>query len=240
MEKAINYANTPEGKSQSKRLVDCRLKLGCVNAKMFFEKFSQGRFSYPQYQKYESGERLLSKKASMLYANIFGVDWEWLQKGVSSQLISSNTILINRIGFVEAGVWTEEAELPRDEWQAVNYAMNDSLKGKNVFALGVRGNSMNKIFPPGKTTLICLSIEDYYDLNPDGVQNGDYVIAQRVSTDGKYEATVKRYNKLDDSTIILEAMSTDPRYTNIIVGSESCEYKIIAVVIDFQTKLKDL
>lgn len=234
MEKTINFANTVEGKAQSKKLVDCRLKLGCATAKDFYDKFNNGIFSYSQYQKYESGERLLSKKAAMLYANIFNVDWEWLKGNV--QQIKE----IYRIGFVEAGVWTEAAELPRDEWQAVNYAMNDSLKGRNVFALGVRGNSMNKIFPPEKTTLICLSIEDYYDLNPDGVQNGDYVIAQRVSADGKYEATVKRYNKLDDGTIILEAMSTDPRYINIIVGGESCEYKIIAVVIDFQTKLKDL
>mgnify|MGYP001088213176 FL=1 len=75
---------------------------------------------------------------------------------------------------------------------------------------------------------------------PDGIQNGDFIVAQRVSNDGKYEATVKKYNRLDDNTVVLEAMSTDPRYTNIIVGSESCEYQIIAVVIDYQTKLKDL
>ena len=191
-----------------------------------------------------AGKRLIKADEIIPMATFLEMDIvDFMHLLSSSDTNLKNTPKINtvyRVGFVEAGVWTEAAELPRDEWQAVNYAMNDSLKGRNVFALGVRGNSMNKIFPPEKTTLICLSIEDYYDLNPDGVQNGDYVIAQRISADGKYEATVKRYNKLDDGTIILEAMSTDPRYTNIIVGSESCEYKIIAVVIDFQTKLKDL
>lgn len=83
MEKIINYSNTKEGKEQSRRLVDCRLNLGYQNARAFFEKYGQEQdlFSYSQYQKYESGERLLSKKAAMLYAKIFGVDWEWLKNG---------------------------------------------------------------------------------------------------------------------------------------------------------------
>lgn len=239
MDKIINFSNTAEGKAQSKRLVDCRFKLGCPNAKVFFEKYSQGRFSYPQYQKYESGERLLSKKAAMLYAEIFDVDWEWLKDG--DKIIQNLSIKqIFRIGFVKAGAWTEAIQLPRDEWLPINYPINDNLRKRNVFALGVRGNSMNKIFPPERTTLICLDIADYCDMVPDGIQNGDFIVAQRVSNDGKYEATVKKYNRLDDTTVVLEAMSTDPRYTNIIVGSESCEYQIIAVVIDYQTKLKNL
>lgn len=147
---------------------------------------------------------------------------------------------IYRIGFVEAGAWTEAVQLPHDEWMPVNYPVNDSLRKRNVFALGVRGNSMNKIFPPDRTTLICLDIQDYCDMVKEGIQNGDFVVAQRVSNDGKYEATVKRYTRLDDGTVVLEAMSNDPRYTNIIVGSENCEYQITAVVIDYQTKLKDL
>lgn len=84
MDKMPNYANTPEGRAQAKRLTECRIKLGCGNAKIFFEQYSQGRFSYTQYQKYESGERLLSPKAAILYASIFNVDWEWLQKGDSA------------------------------------------------------------------------------------------------------------------------------------------------------------
>ena len=90
MDKIINFSNTAEGKAQSKRLVDCRFKLGCPNAKVFFEKYSQGRFSYPQYQKYESGERLLSKKAAILYAGIFDVDWEWLKENHSESFHKTN------------------------------------------------------------------------------------------------------------------------------------------------------
>ena len=52
----MSFANTPEGKAQAKRLTECRLALGCKSAKDFFNRYSNGLFSYPQYQKYESGE----------------------------------------------------------------------------------------------------------------------------------------------------------------------------------------
>ena len=184
----------------------------------------------------ENGKRALDQNTIISIAKALNIS--------PAELVMEDTIAatttINRIGFVEAGVWTEAAQLPQDEWLPISYPVNDNLKKRNVFALGVKGNSMNKIFPPNKTTLICLDIADYCCLIKEGVQNGDFVIAQRTSKDGKYEATVKRYNRLDDNTIVLEAMSTDPRYSNIIVGDEDCEYRIIAVVIDYQTKLKDL
>lgn len=83
-----SYAYTPEGKSQAKRLVESRIAVGCSNAKDFYNQYGKGKgvngkdlFSYPQYQKYESGERLLGRKAAILFAKIFNKDWEWLQKG---------------------------------------------------------------------------------------------------------------------------------------------------------------
>ena len=81
----MSFANTPEGKAQPKRLTECRLALGCKSAKDFFNRYSNGLFSYPQYQKYESGERLLARGAAILYAKIFNVDYEWLQNGSQSE-----------------------------------------------------------------------------------------------------------------------------------------------------------
>lgn len=81
MEKVYSYSETPQGKSQSQRMTTCRMNLGLNTGKKFYEKYSKGRFSYAQYQKYERGERLLNNKAAMLYASIFGVDWEWLKNG---------------------------------------------------------------------------------------------------------------------------------------------------------------
>lgn len=154
-----------------------------------------------------------------------------LQKGIAT---------INKIGYVQAGIFTESVELPQSEWEQVYYTTPEVLQNKRVFALGVKGNSMNKIFLPEKTTLICLNLEDFYSLEPTGIKNGDFVIAQRKTVDGLYESTVKRYNKLSDGTVILEAMSTDLKYNNIVIGQDDAEYKIIAIVVDYQIKIKVL
>lgn len=190
--------------------------------------------SAPQIRRLESGERKLTQEWMETLAKALNVKpIDLLPSEWGTQITKSD--FINKIGFVQAGYWQEALQLPENEWEEVCYPMNDNLKDKHIFALGVRGESMNKIFPPERTTLICCCIDDY----PHEIENGDFVIAQRASLDGKYEATVKRYLKMEDITI-LEAMSTDPRFTNIVVGGDDCEYQIIAVVIDYQMRLKKL
>lgn len=81
MTDTVNNSQTLQGKEQSKRLIELRLALGCRSAKEFFDKYSNGRFSYPQYQKYESGERLLSAKSAILYSLIFKCDPDYLRFG---------------------------------------------------------------------------------------------------------------------------------------------------------------
>ena len=68
---------------QSERMVSCRIKLGCRDAMDFYKKYSQNGklFSYPKYQKHESGERPLNEKSAITYAKIFNVDWIWLLHG---------------------------------------------------------------------------------------------------------------------------------------------------------------
>lgn len=188
------------------------------------------------------GIRAIQADEIVPMANFLQIDLEALAKIISQnknnlEVVPEPAKTIHKIGFVEAGVWQKALQLPETEWTDVYYPLNENLRNKNIFALGVRGNSMNKIFPPERTTLICCCIDDY----PYPIENGDYVIAQRISADGEYEATVKRFQKVDDGTIILEAMSTDPRYTNIICKSQDdCEYQIKAIVIDYQTKLKNI
>lgn len=166
--------------------------------------------------------------------------------GFSQQAIAKfesgeRTIDENKI-YVFAKVLQQEAlQLPESEWEPVCYETNDNIRGKKIFALGVKGNSMNRIFPPERTTLICLDINDYYDINAEGIQNGDYVIAQRISIDGRYEATVKRYTRIDPSTVILSPESTDDSFQPIVLSAnDNNGYEIKAVVIDYQMKLKKL
>lgn len=231
MDKTSNFSNTPAGKAQAKRLVDRRLALGCNNAKDFYDKYNKGMFSYPQYQKYESGERLLSKKAAILYSSIFNVDWEWLKDGDKVELEPVPITTIYKVGYVQAGVFNEACQLPEDEWEPVPYPLNDNYAGKRVFALGVKGDSMNMVFPQDVTTLLCCSLEDWIEANHDTDIEGKYIIAYRHSPDGKCEATVKKYTKIDENTIILVAESTNPEIKPIILHPDANEYQIAAVVI---------
>lgn len=68
---------------QSERMISCRIKLGCRDAMDFYKKYSQNGklFSYPKYQKHESGERPLNEKSAITYAKLFNVDWIWLLHG---------------------------------------------------------------------------------------------------------------------------------------------------------------
>ena len=168
---------------------------------------------------------------------------EWLTRLSKALVVDPEDILvrrtnittINKIGFVEAGNWQEATQLPVDEWEPICYEANSNMKGKHIFALGVRGNSMNRIFPEEKTTLICCDVADY----PYNIENGDYIIAQRISPDGKYEATVKRYTRIDDNTVILTPESTDTSFQPIVItANDNNGYEIKAVVIDYQMKLK--
>lgn len=97
----VSFANTPEGKSQAKRLVECRIALGCSSAKDFYLKYGKNKgaygedlFSYPQYQKYESGERIIGRKAAIQFAKIFNKDWEWLQNGTIEEKTQDEEFLI--------------------------------------------------------------------------------------------------------------------------------------------------
>ncbi len=138
---------------------------------------------------------------------------------------------IPKVGYVQAGKFNEACQLPENEWETIPYPINDNYKKANIFALGVRGDSMNLVFPPDKTTLICCPLADWLEVNNSTDIEGKYIIAYRRTPDGLCEATVKKYTKIDDSTIILVAESTNPEIKPIVLHPDSNEYEIAAVVI---------
>lgn len=138
---------------------------------------------------------------------------------------------IYKVGYVQAGKFNEACQLPENEWETIPYPINDNYKKANIFALGVKGDSMNLVFPPERTTLICCPLEDWLEANQNTEIEGKYIIAYRRTPDGLCEATVKKYTKIDDSTVILVAESTNPEIKPIVLHPDSNEYEIAAVVI---------
>ena len=194
-------------------------------------KFGKNQTYLQKFVKEKSPKRLDEEFRKYLALEL-GVD----EQELTDLPIATSSPHINKIGYVQAGVFTEHNQLPPSEWKQVQCSIPKAFQDKNVFALGVKGDSMNKVFPADKTKLICVAIEDYVKYKE--VKNGDFIIAERQTPDGMYETTVKRYNKLPDGTIVLEAMSTDLQYNNIIIGQDNAEYRIIAVVIKYKVTLK--
>ncbi len=181
------------------------------------------------------GLRKIQSSEIPLMAQFLNVNLEDFVKYVAGQNseLKPRTLVttIYKVGYVQAGKFNEACQLPESEWETIPYPVNDNYKSCRIFALGVRGDSMNLIFPPEKTTLICCPIEDWVDVNPDEKLEGKYIIAYRRTPDGLCEATVKKYTRIDDDTIILVAESSNPEIKPIVLHPDKNDYEIAAIVI---------
>lgn len=92
------------------------------------------------------------------------------------------------IGYVEAGVYGEATEIPYDD--QTHHHIPTAVQGfENVFALEVRGESMNQVFPHG-SILFCVKPKDDAQQR-ELVYHGQYVIVRRHGAHG-FESTVKQ------------------------------------------------
>lgn len=201
-----------------------RMELGLSQAKLG-EKVG---YTQQAIQLIENGKRKLDEDNIITFAKALGIS----PADILSEFSQPSPVrTIFKVGYVQAGKFNEACQLPENEWEAIPYPINDNYKKANIFALGVKGDSMNLIFPPERTTLICCPLADWLEANQDADIEGRYIIAYRRTPDGLCEATVKKYTKIDASTIILVAESTNPEIKPIVLHPDSNEYEIAAVVI---------
>lgn len=207
------------------RIKEVRERLGIPQ----YELADKVNLTAVQIGRLEKGTRRLSTDWLNRIANALGVSPVELLPQEMSAPVSVKTIY--KVGNVQAGKFNEACQLPQDEWEEIPYPINSKYSNSKIFALGVKGDSMNLVFPPEKTTLICCPLEDWIELNEGEDIEGKYIIAYRHSPDGLCEATVKKYTKIDTSTVILVAESTNPEIKPIVLHPDSNEYVIAAVVI---------
>ena len=130
------------------------------------------------------------------------------------------------IGVVQAGAWAEVIDDERTplEWIVFDepeYARTD------VFALVVRGPSVNKVYPDG-SRVICVPAASA------GVREGDFVIVRRRR--GAFaETTLKQIQTGSDGDVELWPRSDDPAFQEPIRLSETRDPEespeILAVVV---------
>ena len=110
------------------------------------------------------------------------------------------------VGAVQAGVFKEVMEY-QDKSNAVSVPLG-KYENSNVFALDVRGPSMNREYAEG-SILVCVPLLELQD----PLVSGDHVIVHRTTAAGSVEATCKELKiDLDEKTAWLWPRSDHPEH----------------------------
>lgn len=115
------------------------------------------------------------------------------------------------VGEVAAGVWRESFEWPADERVPVLMLPDERYVGIDRFALKVRGDSMNKLYPDGSFVVYVR----FQDIGR-GPRSGERVVALR-HRHGLTEATVKEYHKDNQAQRWLIPWSTNPAHQSLLM-----------------------
>lgn len=172
--------------------------------------------SRSQIVKLESGERRLSDVWLAKIAPVLGVTQGQILGEGSSMPIGSR--ILNIIGEVQAGAYSEAAEFDLDDYETVAVQNSDFPPGANVFMLRAVGDSMDQADIPDGSLLFCVTIHDFMQFWRD-IRTGDRVVVHRVRNDGFYESTVKEIIFGENGETFLKPHSSNPRHETIYIPS---------------------
>jgi hypothetical protein len=135
---------------------------------------------------------------------------------------------VRALGEVAAGLWRDVNAQEFEEFDFVALVDTRWPTG-SVFGFVVRGESINKKAADGDRVVALL-----YDYAPRSLQNGDWVIVDRLRSDLR-ERTVKRAKWVDGMGWELWPHSDDSRYKEpLILGEHDGESVLVtAFVLDF-------
>lgn len=179
-----------------------------------------------------SGIREIRPKEIAPLADFLHLDLKALTKYIAEQDVTVKQVIegldvtsIPVVGYVQAGVFQEANQWDKGNFYTVNPPIMPEYEGRNLFALEVRGDSMDKVYPAG-TCIICVSVAEV------GMpSSGKRVVCARNLPDGTVEATVKEYRETDSGTYLIPH-STNPMYVPYRLDDGSCgECEIVAIVV---------
>lgn len=188
------------------RLKAAREAAGYETAKQAAEAMGVSVATYIQH---ENGTRGLPASRAERYARFFRTSPEWLLYGRGELGTVTNPPEmfkpVNRsvplLGEVQAGAWTEVAEeYAPEEFVPIYLA---GFEGAQLFALRIRGPSMDRHYPDGTMVIVCPAAEI-------GVREGDHVVVRR-RRGGLVETTIKEVVK-EKGGIALWPRSSDPAH----------------------------
>ena len=157
--------------------------------------------THPTVQRIENGKQALTDAWLYKFAKALKRRPAELLRVSASEATSCKVI-----GDVAAGVFKEALEWDEDQQYDVGLYRDDRFPGAPRFALEVRGNSMNRLYPPG-SIVVCVKFGDIgRDAKP-----GERVVVQRYAHD-EVEATLKELVQDEHGRKWLWPRSTDPEF----------------------------
>lgn len=135
---------------------------------------------------------------------------------IDSNLNTPQVYLCPVYGKIKAGEpnWAEQ----NIEGRVLVPITPENTHPEDCFYLRVDGNSMNKVVKDRDYALI--QKQDY-------AEDGDYVVAL---VNG-YDATLKKYKRLNEQFVLLEPVSEDSSFETITVDLKTTEFKILGKMI---------
>ena len=163
------------------------------------------------YQQHENGIRGFPAGRAERYARFFHVKPEWLLYGRGDEPAGQAgdlpglrpvTRYVPVIGSVQAGLWAEIPDEEPETEEALPVVMQ-GFAGARLFALKIRGPSMDRYYPEGAMVIVCPAAEI-------GVRDGDHVVVRRRR--GMLVETTLKEVVQDVDGISLWPRSTDPKF----------------------------
>lgn len=195
-----------ENRCKELKISPRKASLKAVNSPDFIRHMKTAK-NAPKTDKLLALAKVLSLDLSELTAHIEGYEDAFFGNAIPYQ--SDILGQIEVLGSVQAGIFTEALEWDAAKRYHIQIPIDDGYpKETPRYALEVKGESMNRVFPHGSL----VSVIDFEVLERPP-ETGDYVVVMRRDTYGPgFEATIKALQIRDDGSVCLWPQSTDPGF----------------------------
>lgn len=177
---------------------------------------------------HESGQNQIHADVAATYAHILEVQPEFILFGAKMFVSAENTEvrMVPVLGNVQAGAWHEIPDEPTVK-EYIPFIDPQYRRASNIYALDVRGPSMNLEYPDPSRIVVVDAVEA-------GVREGDHVVVRRRK--GSFvETTLKEVVIGTGGRVELWPRSTDPNFQEPFIIERARDAddgpEIIAVVI---------
>ncbi|MGL5916826.1 MAG: LexA family protein, partial [Culicoidibacterales bacterium] len=171
------------------------------------------QLSKPSIYNYEKGNRNISTETLLIFSELYNVSLDYLiaGKGSADMMIQSDKKL-PIIGKIPAG--TRIAAITSFDGEVYIPSPIFEKHGTELFALRVKGDSMSRVVPDKSIAVI---------KRQNFVENGEIAV---ILVNG-YDATLKRFFRLDDETVVLKPDSYSDEYKPEIIDLKQVTIEIL-------------